>query len=72
MITDKKPVNIKGKSGSGLDVSFANTEVRNHIMDRLDGTKMLYSLHPALPDILNDRYNELLRGRADLRKATNG
>jgi hypothetical protein len=23
MITDKKTVNIKGKSGSGLDVSFA-------------------------------------------------
>jgi hypothetical protein len=72
MITDIKPMNIKGKSGSDLYVSFANTEVRNHIMDGLGGTKMPYSLRPALADILNDRYNELLRGRADLRKATNG
>jgi hypothetical protein len=40
-------------------------------MDGLDGTKMPYSLRPALPDILNDRYNELLHRRADLRKATN-
>jgi hypothetical protein len=72
IITDIKPVNMKGKSGSGLDMSFANTELRNNIMDGLGGVRMPYFLRPALPNILNDRYNELLCDRADIRKAAGG
>lgn len=72
MVTDIKPVNIRGKSGSALDITFANTELRNHIMDSLGGVRMPFFLRPALPEILNDRYNELLRGRSDLRREVSG
>lgn len=68
--TDVKPASWQSKEGGALDVTLADRTLRHNVLDRLSGRRDIkFGIRAWLPNIVNARYNELLRIRSEMGKA---
>jgi hypothetical protein len=67
--TDVKPASWQSKECGALDVTLADKTLRHNVLDRLSGRRDIkFGIRAWLPNVINARYNELLRIRSEMGK----